>query len=107
MIPGKYDLELQAGDSFLSPLFEVGDLTSEGGPPDLSLAEVVAEIRGETPIPFVVERVADPLAPNRTVRLTLPYEAVDAAPTWGEWFLQVRQGAWRGTVLEGSLNKAR
>lgn len=107
MIPGKFDLEFFAGDSYLSPLFEIPDLTPEGGPADLSSAEVVAELRTDPPIPFAVERVADPVAPNRAVRLSLSYEQVDAAPHWCEWFLRVQQGAFRGTVLAGSVNKAR
>ena len=107
MIPGKFDLEFYAGDSYLSPLFEIPDLTPEGGPPDLSSAEVVAEIRTEPPTPFVVERVADPVAPDRVVRLSLSYEQVAAAPNWGEWILRVQQGAFRGTVLAGSVDKVR
>lgn len=96
MIPGRYDIVLYDGDSYLGPLIVLPDLTPFGGPSDLTAATVRAQ-------PFTAQ-VVD--AQTRQVRLTMTPEQVSALEP-GFWTLQLSQPslAFVGTVLGGRISK--
>lgn len=106
MIPGSYDIQIYQGDVYYGPLITLPDLSSFGGPADLSTATVSAQIRqkvssADTLAEFEVDYVDR--AENQ-LRLTL--SATDTAAITakeGVWDLQVEQDDWVGTPLAGKV----
>lgn len=108
MTPPVFDISIYQGDSFGDTwVVRIPDLTSAGGPSDLRDATVTAQIRAkqdpasELYATFSVE-VLD--ATERRVRPRLTAQQTAALKKSGFWDLQVRQGAWRLTVLRGKAN---
>jgi hypothetical protein len=107
MIPGEYNISVYQGDTFSDiAMITVPDLTSHGGPADLSNAEVTAQIRSKPESPVVLAEfdieVLD--AALRQIRPTIP-AAQTAAITAkkGFWDLQVTEGDWSRTILKGEV----
>lgn len=113
MIPVSYALSgdeaIYQGDTYRGPLITLPDLSSVGGPEDLSGSAVVsAQIRdasGDLVGSFDVD-VEDDVA--RQVRPTMSPEntanvpaTTVAAPLY--WDLQVVDGSWVGTILKGKV----
>ncbi len=108
MIPGRLDIELYGGDSYLGPLFTLPSLVPFGGPEDLTGATITAEVRSSADAsdayPFTIQPI-DLAA--RQIRLTLSSSDVLDLPPSGVWDLQISQGEFVGTVLSGKVKKLR
>lgn len=106
MIPGQYSLTVYQGDSYYGPLITLPDLSSFGGPSDLTTATVTAQIRqkvtsAETLAEFTVDVVDDEAS---QLRLKLdPADTAAITAKEGVWDLQVEEGEWIGTPLAGKV----
>lgn len=108
MIPPNYNLKVYQGDAFGDELLiTLPDLTPLGGPANLSTATLAGEIREKkdstSPIMAVFTmQIVDPTLRQIRPRLT-PTES--AKLTKGGFYdIQVVQGTWIGTVLEGQVD---
>lgn len=109
MIPGNYDLEIFQGGTYISPLITLPDLSSFGGPTDLTSATLTSQIRAfagssEVLATFTIEVLG---AIDRQLRLHLTATQTSALSGDGEWDLNVSSGSWVGTPLRGAVSMPR
>lgn len=106
MIPGEYDITIYQGDTYYGPLITLPNLSGFGGPADLTMATVTAQLRAKEAdtvalADFAVEVVDDV---ERQVRLTLtPEDTAALTVKKGVWDLQVEEETWIGTPLRGAV----
>lgn len=107
--PGTLDIEIMQGDTFDDiAVIELPDLSSRGGPSDLTGCTVRAQVRKDQKptstlyAEFDVE-IIDEVA--RTIHPTMVPEESALIPRSGYWDLQVEDPSqsppWIGTVLRG------
>lgn len=106
MIPGNYDIQIYQGDSYYGPLITLPDLSSFGGPADLTTATVTAQIRKKATSTDVLAEfevdVVDDEASQLRLKLS-PAETAAITAEEGVWDLQVEEGEWTGTPLAGAV----
>lgn len=116
MLPGEYNISIYQGDTFSSiAMITIPNLTSEGGPADLSGVDVSvsAQIRSkpdceDTLAEFDIE-ILD--AVERKIKPTISAEETSGITAKrGFWDLQVtKEGSpvWRHTILKGKVTFAK